>query len=322
MAVHIGPTSVARKDKPFPDSKINFGGKEVPVDVQLEVAGADIAPLHPAHHVLYESDILSGEYNGRLQKALRGLETPPADDSNDARIGLASCSILLPPVGDSALALFAVRPQVNSKEIDARIAVVHANRILQTARARIKVGESTTNDAETQLDVVAEETIHARDDDLEERREYDVAIQVSDIGGKLHLTVQRNGNAIPVQLDDLGEPIKAIRGALYNVAIKWDYSKPMILQDAFSDVLYALAARGTSLKLHLRERCGNDIDDWERIHLVPKTDEFLPLEYVYDGPPPDTDATVVSECRDSAQGWRLRLRDRGTGQKQPLPESV
>jgi hypothetical protein len=32
--------------------------------------------------------------------------------------------------------------------------------------------------------------------------------------------------------------------------------------------------------------CGDQIDQWQRMHLVPDTNAFFPLEYVYTGPPP------------------------------------
>jgi hypothetical protein len=49
----------------------------------------------------------------------------------------------------------------------------------------------------------------------------------------------------------------------------------------------------------LRKKCGNDIDRWERIHLLPTTNEFLSLEYVYDGPPPNVAATVCPNMLDA-----------------------
>src|SRR6185295_2157199 len=118
--------------------------------------------------------------------------------------------------------------------------------------------------------------------DLDERREYDVAIEVSDIGGKLHLKVQRGKTVTPVQLQDLAKPIKDISKALDLAARQWDYSKPVLDQPVFPDTLFTLAAQGSALEQHLRKTCGPDIDRWDRIHLVPFTNEFLPLEYGYD----------------------------------------
>jgi hypothetical protein len=56
------------------------------------------------------------------------------------------------------------------------------------------------------------------------------------------------------------------------------------------DGLYTLASAGAELEQHLRVKCGDRIDSWDRIHLVPTTNEFFPLEYVYDGTPPAPEA--------------------------------
>jgi hypothetical protein len=60
----------------------------------------------------------------------------------------------------------------------------------------------------------------------------------------------------------------------------------------FAETLYALADNGAALEQHLRKKCGDDIDQWRRIHLVPVTNKYLPLEYVYDGLPPQHDAVI------------------------------
>jgi hypothetical protein len=109
------------------------------------------------------------------------------------------------------------------------------------------------------------------------------------------LKVQRGKTVTPVQLQDLAKPIMDISKALDRAARQWDYSKPVLDQPVFPDTLFTLAAQGSALEQHLRKTCGPDIDRWDRIHLVPFTNEFLPLEYVYDGPPPRLDATV---CRN------------------------
>ena len=115
---------------------------------------------------------------------------------------------------------------------------------------------------------------------------------MSDIGGKLHLTIQRDGTATPVQLEDLDGPIRRITSALDQAAVGWDYAQPMLKQAVFAKCLYTLASCGSELDHQLRKTCGDSIDEWQRIHLVPSTIEFFPLEYVYTGPPPKTGAEV------------------------------
>jgi hypothetical protein len=135
---------------------------------------------------------------GQAPGPLRGPPTdaaPPTDD--DAAAGPASFEIILPPVGDSTFAWFAVHPAASTSRADGCIAIIHNNRVLQTTRLSIDVG--AWGDKGAGAVVTLEATIHpARRP--HERREYDVAIQVSDVGGKLHLTVQREGIATPVLL--------------------------------------------------------------------------------------------------------------------------
>ena len=302
LALHIGPTAVQRVDAAFPESQVDLSSGGVSVTVQLELAGAAVMPLeadylepvlHYAARTMRPSEMY-GELQGVAEQLLRGLlarpvESPASDDGSPV-VGLASSEILLPPAGDSTLALFALCPQDRVAQVHGRIAIIHNNRVLQTARLSVGVGAAA--DVKAGLVVTAEAAIHTRDDDLDERREYDVAIQVSDLGGKLHLAIQRGDAVTPVRLDDLGQSIVAIRDALKSAAENWDYSKPMLEQAVFRDCLYRLSASGSGLEHHLRKMCGNDIDRWERIHLVPSTNEFLPLEYVYDGSPPKTSATV------------------------------
>lgn len=279
IAVHIGPTDEYRADNPFPDSRVGFQGESVVVTAQLEIAGAVVRPL---------TDSSPADTMRELAWMLESLSQPELDDGSNM-VGLASLEMLLPPTGDSPVAPFAVFPQRRFSTIEGRIAIIHNNRVLQTARVSVSVGREAHRGQP--INVIAETSVHPPDD-LEERRQYDAAILVSDLGGKLHLTVQRDGAVTPVQLDNLEEPISAIRKALKIAAEEWDYSKPMLEQSVFTTTMYTLASHGSALKQHLRKTCGTAVDEWERIHLVPSTTEFLPLEYVYDGAPPKVTATV------------------------------
>ena len=162
--------------------------------------------------------------------------------------------------------------------------------MLQTAR--LTVGIDEVADRGDGVVVRSEAVIHPPNEDLVDRRAYDVAIQVSDVGGRLHLTIDRNGQPLTVWLDDLDPPITRIIDGLKHAANHWDHAKPMFAQPVFRQSLYSLAAAGSELEQHLREQCGTGIDGWERIHLVPSTKKFFPLEYAYDGLPPQPDAAA------------------------------
>jgi len=295
LGVHIGPTDVQRVDIPFPDDQVDFSRGDVVVSVQVELAGARLTALDAADvKSMFKGELRpadmrdGGETAGKLLRGLLATLPVESERTKDAIVGLAATTMVLPPAGGSTLALFAVCPEAGTG-ITGRIAIIHGNRVLQTARLTVGVGPTTTGSG---LEVVADAPIHPRDDDLDERREYDVTIQVSDVGGKLHLAIQHGQSVKVVQLDELEAPILDISTALERAAVNWDYKKPVLDQEVFAETLYALADNGAALEQHLRKKCGDDIDQWRRIHLVPVTNQYLPLEYVYDGLPPQHDAVV------------------------------
>lgn len=294
LGVHIGPTDVQRVDVPFPDDEVDFSRGDVVVTVQLELSGANVSALDATdlkwafNGELRPGDMRDGgERAGRLLRGPLAKLPPASERKKGSTVGLAATTMVLPPAGDSTLALFAVCPE-DDKVVTGRIAIIHGNRVLQTARLTVGVGAAAVGAG---LEVIAETAIHPRDDDLDERRKYDVAIQLSDVGGKLHLKVHRDGRDTAVQLDAMQGPIGRIQRGLENAAAAWDYSLSVLQQPILASSLRTLAAAGSELEQHLRKTCGEEIDHWERIHLVPYTNEFLPLEYVYGGPPPRMDAT-------------------------------
>ena len=266
------------------------------MSVQVELSGAHVTSLDATDlKWMFSGDLRpgdmrdGGERSGQLLRGpLAKLQVEPDGTKGSTIVGLAATGMILPPAGESTLAFFAVFP-AHEKAVEGRIAIIHKNRVVQTARLSVGVDAAATGG--TGLDVVAEAAIYPRDDDLDERRDYDVAIQLSDVGGKLHLKVHHDGRDVPVQLDALQGPIGRIQRGLENAARAWDYSLPVLKQPILGSSLRTLAAAGSELAQHLRKTCGDEIDHWERIHLVPYTKEFLPLEYVYDGLPPRMDAT-------------------------------
>ena len=286
LAIHIGPSSVVRHDAPVPVGGLDFSGGEVALSLQLELAGALVAALVPASGALRPSALSNDPaiVVGLMAGPLAQRKVDPVDAAAAGSfIELASTPLSLPRAGDSTVALFAVCPLPGCAKAAGRIAVIHKSRVLQTARVSVTVcADASQGDGA----LVYAETIHPRDDDLDRRTGYDVAIQVSDVGGKLHLVVQHGDTPTPVQLADLAEPIDRLCGALGRMAAEWDYTKTPLEQAVFGECLFSLAANGAEIERHLRKHCGDGIDRWQRIHLVPVTSQFFPLEYVYDGPPP------------------------------------
>ncbi len=285
LAIHIGPSSVKLQGATFPDTKVDFSQGDVTLTVQLELAGARVAAWVPdgeaPRPAAYRDDatFIPQLMDGPV--AQRKVDLP--DRSDGLLTEIVATPLVLPATGDSTIAFFLVCPQAGLDRVRGRLAILHNNRVLQTARVSMAASAETTRG--DGLVIVGESTIHSADD-VARRSEYDVAIQVSDVGGKLHLVVQHGDTSLPVQLADLAAPIERLCDALGKMAAEWDYTKAPLEQPVFGECLFTLASNGAEIGQHLRNVCGDEIDQWQRIHLVPVTSEFFPLEYVYDGLPP------------------------------------
>ena len=216
LGVYVAPSDVALAGAVFPEQAVDFSHGDVVVSVQVELSGAQVTSLDATDlkwmfgGELRPGDMRDGgERSGQLLRGpLAKLPVESDGTSGSSIVGLAATTMILPPAGDSTLAFFAVLP-AHEKAVEGRIAIIHKNRVVQTAR--LSVGVDTAAAGGTGLDVVAEAAIYPRDDDLDERRDYDVAIQLSDVGGKLHLKVHHDGRDVPVQLDALQGPIGRIQ---------------------------------------------------------------------------------------------------------------
>ncbi len=213
LTVHVGPDKKPRPDPPFPEGEIDFTTGPVDVSVQLELAGANVASVRKEAEIRalgFSFPQLPADETARLFQLLDSLvaASEPAG-SGQVLVSLASENIKLPAAGDSPTAIFAVRPQPGVQEVQGRIAILYQNRIVQTAcltspvDLRGDVGEGIT--------VAAEAIVHSRLDDLPERRQFDLAlIAADDLGSRLRLTVNCDGNAQEVDVESLDDAIQKI----------------------------------------------------------------------------------------------------------------
>ncbi len=304
LAVHIGPSAAPRGDAAFPDSKLDFARGDVVARVQLELGGATVSKV-----------VATSDDPARVLAAAAG-QALPSEDGDDGVIGIDSAEIMLPPAGDSTRAWFLVHPHAAGR-MTGRVSIIHNNRVLQTARLEAEVNDDVRGGKG--IVVRSEASIHSPDEDLADRRSYDVAIQVSDVGGSLHLTIERDGQPVTIRLDNLASAIDRISTGLESIAKKRDFAKPLTAQPAFDDTLYTLAAAGSELEQHLRKKCGGGIDQWQRIHLVPSTNQFLPLEYVYDGRPPKVGARACPNMQGALDRGSCDRAVGPDGEEAPCP---
>jgi hypothetical protein len=295
VSLYIGPSAVKRRDRAFPDQKIDFRDGPVKVDLQIELLGAAAAAM-PWR--LSFRDYIK-HYGIPLDQALRQFITAPEPVDKDHLLNSFACqSISLPAVGSSEQAQFAVWPQPGIPEVSGRIAVIHRNRVIQTARFTAPVGK--VDEVVTGVIIQAEQIIHSHLDDLEERRDFDATFIVTDdLGGHLHLTISKGCKPEGVQLDSMESTIEDICSTVSEVTDRKGAILDLIKSVELQDTLVSLAYHGNLLYEHLQEQCGNMIDNIERIQLISFSKSFFPLEYIYSGPSLETNAHVCEEAPEA-----------------------
>jgi hypothetical protein len=304
LAVHIGPSAEPLLG-PFPDHQFDFSAGPVALTVQIAVAEASVAAIAPEGLSPYERNWVEFQDHDAPKSIFQLADSlvPPLEPevAGKTRLGVASAGIRLPLAGDSSPAVFAVRPQAGVTEVTGRIAIIHQNRIVQTARLTASVGQQAYEGPE--IAVEPEAIVHPRLDDLAERRQFDAALLFSNpLGG---LIVSCEGKDHPIPLDNLKDPVETIRTALHQGIKGWDYSKLLKDQPTLQPILLELASSGRLLYDLLQDKLGQEIVESERVQLLCCGNAFFPLEYLYQGPPPKSDPEaevcptfLAGECKE------------------------
>ena len=116
-----------------------------------------------------------------------------------------------------------------------------------------------------------------------------------DLGSRLRLTVCCDGTSQEVMVDNLEEAVKNIQATVFETVRR---SGDILALDSkeMQIILCSLASHGRLLYDELHKGLGERIDISERLQLVCRGKAFFPLEYVYDGAPPNEDAKVCPEA--------------------------
>lgn len=306
LSVHIGPQEFGRLEEAFPDSDITFNSGDVDITVQIILPGAKVMPFTRE----MRDFLLSGRMEGlplrmMSERLLPLMDEPenqnPEKEQSPIINDCASTNVTLPPIGDSTPALFSVWPQEGVGLLNGKISVIHKNRVIQIARISIPVNPAS-NEGHG-ISVTVEKIIYGRDDALDDRpNDYDIMFQINDFDGDIRPNVSVDDRNYSINWKGLKEPIKNIQTTIERAALKWDYGKTLIEQPVLKDTLMALAANGSLLYSYVIEKCPKGtFDNRDRIQVVSGCNEYFPLEYCYDGPPPDLEAEV---CMHAEQALR------------------
>jgi hypothetical protein len=249
-------------------------------------------------------------------------ERLPVDERGlDLKIVLSAHGILaqplveplhLPPRGPSRPVDFPLTIPAEATKIEARITVLHENRIVQTLLLRAQVGSGPPSELAL---VVPEATIRRDLDGLGGRRRFDAALLFNDQNDAKLMTAFRDGRASTVDLARIDAVVNEIALVLEDATNRPDrHGKPNT--KLTGELLGELARKGNLLLKRLLQgpTVKDDIASAKRIQIVAATPEgVLPLEICYEAAPPDRGAKV---CK----GWKEALASKEGGCAKSCPE--
>ncbi len=209
--------------------------------------------------------------------------------------------IRLPPGVASDACSFLFNSGPPGQPFAARIAVLHRNRVLQTALLRADVVASGQEGDTAPPTLTVEAVVRARIEDLAWRQPFDAALIVNrtDTGRRLLTTVadQRVDVREPADLDQLTATLKAF--------LEQVNDDPQAFTDdpdtALGPLLLRLALHGSGLFAELVEnQAGSALAAAKRLQVISaRAEAYLPLEFVYDRETPALDATLCPNARDA-----------------------
>ena len=200
----------------------------------------------------------------------------------------------LPPLGASEPCRFALRTRATTTAINARITILHRNRVLQTGTLKAPVGSA--GEVTFELDAIPRRLLSGLDD----RTNFSMAMVLNDTEGEGQVHVMRDGEAQTFAADhsSVTDLTDAVNAAISGITAEPDKFKG--LRSAGSQALLLdLAAKGASLHGYLERYLvkGGTLIAPDHVQLVmTKPKKVFPLEFVYDYPAPDLGAKLCANA--------------------------
>lgn len=237
-------------------------------------------------------------------------ELPPSADGHRLTVVLVAPSLRepvhtatlwLPPKGDSQPCAFHFAVPAKAGTFDARVTILHRNRILQTLRLRADVGERTGRGPP--LSIGLESVLRANLGDLSGSKGFDAALLLNDTAGEHGLTAFSDGSAAFIRLGSADKLASTIRGELEKITKSpEDYAS--LDSEESRELLVTLARAGVSFARSLRElpRMRSVVAPLakgeRRLQVVSvEPDDLVPLEFAYDRPFPKADAQICANVK-------------------------
>jgi hypothetical protein len=282
VRVRISAESLqASADVAFPSNALDANGQAL-VEIRFEVSNAAVAfagdrevgSIDPAH---------------LFSRVERDSDLPQV---------AATATLFLPRTGPSTDAYFLVRTRSRAGEVLKGTLLLSVNRRPQQAidlsisvsdRISPPHGESPSIPA-LKLEVRALPFVEFVD--AAERREFDLGLFVnddSDGSGRRIIAIDRGTQGLP--LDKLRDAIATISEHIGTIAYRNQ------VEVAWGDALVVeslrvIADQGHLMRVEMERFWPSKLDAPERIAIAGPWDQYVPIEYVYEGPAPDFDAEV------------------------------
>jgi hypothetical protein len=231
-------------------------------------------------------------------------QLPPSDEGHQLEVVLVAARVLqkaelrtlfLPPKEDSEVCSFELVIPVGLARLDARVAVLYQNRILQTLRIRAPIGER--QHADDGLKVELESVLRASLGDLSKTAGFEVALLFNDSNGESGVTAYGGNAPAYVSLQGIDEHVRALRTTLEEITQEPDaFDDPK--SEASRELFLTLARSGSGFLTGLSELPGmkavlGRLGAAGRLQVTSlHPDDPIPLELIYDGPFPDEDAKL------------------------------
>lgn len=207
-------------------------------------------------------------------------------------------NIMLPRVGDTRRAVFEWDIPADATRGEARIMVIHRNRLLQTARLSGEVGQ--------EADLVEMTLVRTDLNGLDDRRAFDLTLLVEGDDGAESLIAhgERTTDVVRNEVGDLTD-VRAIAARMRALLDEESFaagSRRKPNPESMRQLLVALAQEGRHLHLRLLGLV-EGLADCEYLQLVTATPGwFVPLEFIYPHEPPDDDAQVCPDWLPGGEG--------------------
>jgi hypothetical protein len=312
VSIHVGPHAPGERPSlpAFPDGRIRWSRDPERLTVVLTAPHCKIQALGEAHTDDFDPPELLYKLLGLPADALgsHGTETRDAVESDGAtESGLIEITIR--PGGPSTRGVFLLRPG-EGERIAARVIILHANRVLQTALLEGPVVDRDDPPSPADEARLPTITLHAEGilrtsfDELDDRQSFDAALIANELLDRATLTAVVGTEVKLAHFDEGKQVAENIRAILKEVVESpGDFTERD--SEALRDLLVRLAYQGAPLYDSLLRDFGLGKglrDTTLRVQLISSRPEaYLPLELLYEGDAPDLNAPLCPERSQALQ---------------------